>query len=141
MKDAPAQMPACDRCRGQKLRCFRSQDSQATCNRCERAGTTCSVDSSVRMGRPSRNQTNDQEQKKERRKHQRSFSNSPEGSIKRRNQRVKMVQDGIMSNIRGHFQRILRLAYSTMSRQTSTSRRTNTMFFLSIVGLDLTGRL
>lgn len=48
---------ACDRCRGQKLRCMRedqSQDSvQATCVRCVKAGATCSFRiPSKRTGRP-----------------------------------------------------------------------------------------
>ena len=48
---------ACDRCRGQKLRCMRedqSQDSvQSTCVRCVKAGATCSFRiPSKRTGRP-----------------------------------------------------------------------------------------
>lgn len=48
---------ACDRCRGQKLRCMRedqTQDSvQATCARCVKAGATCSFRiPSKRTGRP-----------------------------------------------------------------------------------------
>ncbi|KAL9104897.1 MAG: hypothetical protein Q9163_000214 [Psora crenata] len=49
---------ACDRCRGQKLRCLRedkSQDSpQATCVRCLKAGATCSFGVAKRAGRPPR---------------------------------------------------------------------------------------
>ncbi|KAF6241489.1 hypothetical protein HO173_000199 [Letharia columbiana] len=48
---------ACDRCRGQKLRCLRedqSQDShQAPCVRCFKAGATCSFGTPKRAGRPS----------------------------------------------------------------------------------------
>lgn len=47
---------ACDRCRGQKLRCLRqdqSQDSpQAKCVRCSKAGATCSFGIPKRAGRP-----------------------------------------------------------------------------------------
>lgn len=47
---------ACDRCRGQKLRCLhgdQSQDSpQATCVRCFKAGATCSFGIAKRAGRP-----------------------------------------------------------------------------------------
>ena len=47
---------ACDRCRGQKLRCLRqdqSQDSpQAKCVRCFKAGATCNYGIPSRAGRP-----------------------------------------------------------------------------------------
>ncbi len=48
------QQLACDRCRGQKLRCMRSPNPKAPCERCQKAGATCIIDSSVRMGRPRR---------------------------------------------------------------------------------------
>ena len=48
---------ACDRCRGQKLRCQPGGQSQdgatATCARCQRAGTACSYGIGKRPGRPS----------------------------------------------------------------------------------------
>jgi len=47
---------ACDRCRGQKLRCLRDDQSQAslqaTCVRCFKAGATCSFGIPKRAGRP-----------------------------------------------------------------------------------------
>lgn len=50
---------ACDRCRGQKLRCLRddqSRDSlQAICARCFKAGATCSFRTPKRTGRPRAN--------------------------------------------------------------------------------------
>lgn len=49
-----AQRSACDRCRGQKLRCTRDIDTQASCNRCERVGARCIVGLLPRMGRPAR---------------------------------------------------------------------------------------
>ena len=49
-----AQRSACDRCRGQKLRCTRNYDTQASCNRCERVGAQCIVGLLPRMGRPVR---------------------------------------------------------------------------------------
>ncbi|KAI0452047.1 hypothetical protein F5B21DRAFT_484944 [Xylaria acuta] len=45
---------ACDRCKGQKLRCIRTPKQDAPCERCRKAGATCVIDSSVRMGRPKR---------------------------------------------------------------------------------------
>ncbi|KAH6869503.1 hypothetical protein B0T10DRAFT_418519 [Thelonectria olida] len=45
---------ACDRCRGQKLRCTRTPNPNNACERCQKAGATCVVDLSVRMGRPQR---------------------------------------------------------------------------------------
>ena len=45
---------ACDRCRGQKLRCIRTPNLQTSCERCQKAGATCITDPSVRMGRPQR---------------------------------------------------------------------------------------
>lgn len=48
------QQLACDRCRGQKLRCIRTSNLHASCERCEKADATCVTDSSVRMGRPQR---------------------------------------------------------------------------------------
>ena len=48
---------ACDRCRGQKLRCLpgdQGQDSsKTTCVRCRKAGATCSFSLAKRPGRPS----------------------------------------------------------------------------------------
>ncbi|KFX98754.1 hypothetical protein V495_06910 [Pseudogymnoascus sp. VKM F-4514 (FW-929)] len=47
---------ACDRCRGQKLRCERTQrhaDDMVACKRCVRARAECNTSMSVRMGRPS----------------------------------------------------------------------------------------
>ena len=49
-----AQRSACDRCRGQKLRCTRNFETQASCNRCERVGAQCIVGLLPRMGRPAR---------------------------------------------------------------------------------------
>ena len=55
-KPQPSKRGACDRCRGQKLRCLRddqSQDgSQAPCLRCAKAGATCSYGIAKRAGRP-----------------------------------------------------------------------------------------
>nr|ANM86386.1 hypothetical protein [Cladonia uncialis subsp. uncialis]AUW31120.1 hypothetical protein [Cladonia uncialis subsp. uncialis] len=55
-KAQPSKRGACDRCRGQKLRCLRddqSQDgSQAPCVRCFKAGATCSYGIAKRAGRP-----------------------------------------------------------------------------------------
>nr|KMM67667.1 hypothetical protein CPAG_04000 [Coccidioides posadasii RMSCC 3488] len=45
---------ACERCRGQKLRCIRNRVNQLSCNRCERAGAVCITKPSMRMGRPGR---------------------------------------------------------------------------------------
>ena len=42
---------ACDRCRGQKLRCIR-EDRNGECVRCTTAGTTCRFSLSMRTGRP-----------------------------------------------------------------------------------------
>ena len=42
---------ACDRCRGQKLRCIR-EDQNGECVRCTTAGTTCRFSLSMRTGRP-----------------------------------------------------------------------------------------
>ncbi|MCJ1386178.1 hypothetical protein MMC17_009304 [Xylographa soralifera] len=44
---------ACDRCRGQKLRCLREDQSQdSTCVRCFKAGAVCSFGVPKRAGRP-----------------------------------------------------------------------------------------
>ena len=55
-KPQPSKRGACDRCRGQKLRCLRddqSQDgSQTPCLRCAKAGATCSYGIAKRAGRP-----------------------------------------------------------------------------------------
>ncbi|WEW56047.1 hypothetical protein PRK78_001482 [Emydomyces testavorans] len=48
---------ACERCRGQKLRCIRNRINQLSCNRCERAGAVCITKPSMRMGRPGRSDT------------------------------------------------------------------------------------
>lgn len=47
---------ACDRCRGQKLRCERraSGGTNTTCKRCAKARAQCITSPSVRMGRPRR---------------------------------------------------------------------------------------
>ena len=42
---------ACDRCRGQKLRC-NIEDQNGKCIRCTAAGTTCNFSPSMRTGRP-----------------------------------------------------------------------------------------
>lgn len=42
---------ACERCRGQKLRCIRTPKG---CERCQKTGAKCVVDPNVRMGRPQR---------------------------------------------------------------------------------------
>ncbi|KAL8699268.1 MAG: hypothetical protein Q9224_001488 [Gallowayella concinna] len=52
--DIAPQRAACERCRGQKLRCTRTCDSRAACNRCERAGAQCIVNPALRTGRPIR---------------------------------------------------------------------------------------
>ncbi|KAK1766626.1 hypothetical protein QBC33DRAFT_541600 [Phialemonium atrogriseum] len=52
-RERPHQL-ACDRCKGQKLRCIRSPNLRAPCERCQKAGATCIIDLSVRMGRPKR---------------------------------------------------------------------------------------
>ena len=53
---------ACDRCRGQKLRCLPEDQSQtstsATCARCHRAGAACSFGIAKRPGRPSTSKAN-----------------------------------------------------------------------------------
>ncbi|KAL9034432.1 MAG: hypothetical protein Q9180_005413 [Flavoplaca navasiana] len=54
---------ACERCRGQKLRCTRTYDSRAACNRCERAGAQCIVNPVLRMGRPLRLEPSSSHQK------------------------------------------------------------------------------
>jgi hypothetical protein len=54
MSSRVTQQLACDRCRGQKLRCIRSTNPRAPCGRCQKAGATCIIDSRVRMGRPRR---------------------------------------------------------------------------------------
>ncbi|KAI4283008.1 MAG: hypothetical protein L6R38_002492 [Xanthoria sp. 2 TBL-2021] len=57
------QRAACERCRGQKLRCTRTYDSRAACNRCERAGAQCIVNPVLRMGRPLRLEPSSSQQK------------------------------------------------------------------------------
>lgn len=55
-KAQPSKRGACDRCRGQKLRCLRDDQghdgSQAPCVRCFKAGATCSYGIAKRAGRP-----------------------------------------------------------------------------------------
>lgn len=65
---------ACERCRGQKLRCIRTPKG---CERCQKTGAVCIVDPSVRMGRPQRGDT-----ARERRERQEKVTSPPEsGSI------------------------------------------------------------
>ena len=45
---------ACDRCRGQKLRCLRNEGNLESCKRCHRAKVVCVSSSPLRMGRPAR---------------------------------------------------------------------------------------
>lgn len=45
---------ACDRCRGQKLRCIRIPNQEPSCERCQKVGATCVVNPLIRMGRPQR---------------------------------------------------------------------------------------
>ena len=56
----PSTRGACDRCRGQKLRCLRDEESQddpqAPCVRCFKAGATCCYGIARRAGRPSASQ-------------------------------------------------------------------------------------
>ena len=77
-KPQPSKRGACDRCRGQKLRCLRddqSQDgSQTPCLRCAKAGATCSYGIAKRAGRPPASQVSQahapssQQQRKESRR-------------------------------------------------------------------------
>ena len=57
----PSTRGACDRCRGQKLRCLRDEQSpddlQAPCVRCFKAGATCYYGVARRAGRPSASQS------------------------------------------------------------------------------------
>ena len=57
LKPRPSTRGACDRCRGQKLRCLRDEqnqdDSQAPCTRCFKAGAICCYGIARRAGRPS----------------------------------------------------------------------------------------
>lgn len=48
---------ACDRCRGQKLRCVRENTNYETCIRCLRMNAICITNSPLRMGRPKRTET------------------------------------------------------------------------------------
>ena len=69
---------ACDRCRGQKLRCIRTPNLQTSCERCQKAGATCITDPSVRMGRPQRRDRERPETTNDTRKAQpRHTSNAP----------------------------------------------------------------
>jgi Fungal Zn(2)-Cys(6) binuclear cluster domain len=69
---------ACDRCRGQKLRCILTPDLHSSCERCQKAGATCVIDSSVRMGRPQRTDKERRETTNSSRKSQPTHSpNSP----------------------------------------------------------------
>jgi hypothetical protein len=58
---------ACDRCRGQKLRCERSLTSETTssCRRCLRARAACSTSNSLKPGRPSHASTVSRERQRE----------------------------------------------------------------------------
>ena len=47
-----AKRAACDRCRGQKLRCLRETPGAGKCVRCNTAGAVCSFSLSKRAGRP-----------------------------------------------------------------------------------------
>lgn len=47
-----AKRTACDRCRAQRLRCSRTEDSIAPCERCIRTGVSCKTDPAKRLGRP-----------------------------------------------------------------------------------------
>ena len=56
---------ACDRCRGQKLRCLREDQSQdLACVRCFKAGATCSFGMPKRAGRPPGSNTNSSRQRR-----------------------------------------------------------------------------
>ena len=48
----PAKRYACDRCREQKLRCPRDQQSDDSCERCLRLGASCIISSGRPLGRP-----------------------------------------------------------------------------------------
>ena len=62
---------ACDRCRGQKLRCLRdSQSGSEKCNRCISADAICSFSVSKRAGRPPSNNTFSTERKEKRKSSQ-----------------------------------------------------------------------
>ena len=54
-----AKRGACDRCRGQKLRCLPNEASRdSTCIRCFKAGAICSFGKPKRLGRPPASSTN-----------------------------------------------------------------------------------
>lgn len=50
---------ACDRCRGQKLRCLREEGDFGSCNRCRRAKVICTTSPPRLAGRPSRSMLRD----------------------------------------------------------------------------------
>lgn len=52
----PPMRLACDRCRGQKLRCPRENSRNNECSRCQQAGVTCTFSPSLRLGRPFRSE-------------------------------------------------------------------------------------
>lgn len=58
--------PACDRCRGQKLRCV-WDDGALQCRRCVRAKAFCTIPRARPMGRPPRQQQQQQQQQRRRR--------------------------------------------------------------------------
>lgn len=53
----PSKRYACDRCRGQKLRCVREDTNYETCTRCLRMNAICITNSPHRMGRLKRTET------------------------------------------------------------------------------------
>ncbi|KAL8818228.1 MAG: hypothetical protein Q9223_003095 [Gallowayella weberi] len=74
--DIAPQRAACERCRGQKLRCTRPYDSQAACNRCERAGAQCIVNPALRTSRSIRLEPSSLQQKPLKEPPDRSSTNS-----------------------------------------------------------------
>ncbi|KAF4631660.1 hypothetical protein G7Y89_g6483 [Cudoniella acicularis] len=50
---------ACDRCRGQKLRCLRERGNCQPCKRCHKAGVACLDSPQARIGRARRSSTTD----------------------------------------------------------------------------------
>lgn len=57
---------ACDRCRGQKLRCPREDQTGQSCTRCLRAGAMCIISNLRPLGRPARKTTPGNSQGRER---------------------------------------------------------------------------
>ncbi|KAJ5740886.1 hypothetical protein N7493_000758 [Penicillium malachiteum] len=58
---------ACDRCRGQKLRCPREDQTGQSCTRCLRAGASCITSNLRPLGRPARKTTPGNSQRRPRR--------------------------------------------------------------------------